>query len=459
MHSEPHDYLQMTASMEAEQSIIGALLLDNQAFDEIGDKLVPQDFFNEAHRILYETLTHQLAQGVAVDVVTLSEELDRQKLAERVGGLAYLAEVANNTPSAANIRRYAEIVHSRALLRRLQAATSEISKLAEMPAGRDVAEVIDQAEALIFEVAQDNVRSGSGIVSIRPVLSTVMDRLQELADREDQSAITGMTTSLTDLDSITGGLQDTDLIVVAGRPGMGKTTLAVNMAEHIAIVERKPVAIFTMEMPQTQLAMRMLSSIGRIEHDRLRSGLLTEDEWSQLTYAFGLLHDAPIFIDETPAVTPSMIRTRCRRLTREHGKLGLVVIDYLQLMASDRSARSNQLRSEELSDISRAIKALAKELRCPVVALSQLNRSLEQRPNKRPIPSDLRESGAIEQDADLIAFVYRDEVYNPDSPDRGMAEVIIGKHRNGPLGTVRCAFRGNYSRFENYAPAHSYGSR
>lgn len=435
-------------SLEAEQSLIGGILLDNSAWERVADLVSEADFYRDDHRRIYRHIAKLVDLGKPADVVTVFESLEKSGEAEQAGGIAYLAEVANSTPSAANIRRYAEIVRERSILRKLVAVGDEIAASALAPSGKDAKLLLDEAEAKVFEIAEAGARHSSGFVSIQPILKQVVDRVQELYDRDNPSDVTGVPTGLVDLDAITSGLQPSDMIVVAGRPAMGKTTFALNVAEHIAVECRLPVAIFSMEMPGTQLATRFISSIGRIDQSKIRSGRLGDEDWQRLTAAMGKLYDAPIFIDETPGLNPIDLRARCRRLARQCGKLGLIVIDYLQLMSSTRDGDN---RAAELSEISRSVKSLAKELHVPIIALSQLNRSLEQRPNKRPVMSDLRESGAIEQDADIIMFIYRDEVYNPDSPDKGTAELIIGKHRNGPTGTVRMTFIGESTRFENYA--------
>jgi len=442
-------------SLEAEQSLIGGILLDNTAWERVADLVNEADFYRDDHRRIYRHIAKLIDLGKPADVVTVFESLEKSGEAEQAGGIAYLAEIANSTPSAANIRRYAEIVRERSILRKLVAVGDEIAASALAPSGKDAKVLLDEAEAKVFEIAEAGARHSSGFVPIQPLLKQVVDRVQELYDRDNPSDVTGVPTGLVDLDAITSGLQPSDMIVVAGRPAMGKTTLALNIAEHIAIECRLPVAIFSMEMPGTQLATRFISSIGRIDQSKIRSGRLSDEDWQRLTAAMGKLYDAPIYIDETPGLNPIDLRARCRRLARQCGKLGLIVIDYLQLMSSTRESDN---RAAELSDISRSVKSLAKELHVPIIALSQLNRSLEQRPNKRPVMSDLRESGAIEQDADIIMFIYRDEVYNPDSPDKGTAELIIGKHRNGPTGMVRITFIGESTRFENYAggPAGGY---
>lgn len=436
-------------SIEAEQSFIGGLLLDNSAWDRVGDLVSEGDFYRDDHKRIFRHISKLVEQGKPADVVTVYESLDKSNESEAAGGLAYLGEIANNTPSAANIRRYAEIIRERAVLRQLVTVGDEIATSALNPSGKEAKELLDTAEAKIFEIAEAGARHRTGFVSIKPLLGQVVDRIQELYDRDNHSEVTGVPTGFTDLDQKLSGMQPGDMIIVAGRPSMGKTAFSLNIAEHVAVQAGLPVAIFSLEMPGTQLTMRLLSSVGRLDQHRARTGRLTDDDWQQLTFALGKLHDAPIHIDETGSINPIDLRSRARRLAREYGgKLGLIVIDYLQLMTSTREGEN---RATEISEISRSIKALAKELSVPIIALSQLNRSLEQRPNKRPVMSDLRESGAIEQDADVIIFLYRDEVYNPDSPDKGTAEVIIGKQRNGPIGTVRVTFLGQYTRFEDFA--------
>ncbi|HJV24822.1 MAG TPA: replicative DNA helicase [Aromatoleum sp.] len=434
-------------SLEAEQSLIGGILLDNQAWERIADLASEADFYRDDHRRIFRHISKLIDLGKPADVVTVFESLEKNGEAEQAGGLAYLAEIANSTPSAANIRRYAEIVRERAILRKLVTVGDEIAASALSATGRDAKTLLDEAEAKVFEIAESTARTTTGFVSIQPILKQVVDRVQELYDRDNPTEITGVPTGLVDLDAKTSGLQPSDMIIVAGRPAMGKTTFALNVAEHVAVDCRLPVAIFSMEMPGTQLATRFISSVGRIDQGKIRTGRLGDEDWQRLTMAMGKLYDAPLFIDETPGLNPIDLRARARRLSRQCGKLGLIVIDYLQLMVGSKDSDN---RASELSEISRSIKSLAKELHVPIIALSQLNRSLEQRPNKRPVMSDLRESGAIEQDADIIMFIYRDEIYNPDSADKGSAELIIGKHRNGPTGTVRMTFIGECTRFENY---------
>jgi replicative DNA helicase len=441
-------------SIEAEQSVLGGLLLDNGAADRIADFLSGDHFYSDAHRLLYNAIMQLIGDNKPADVVTVAEALGSINKLDYVGGMSYLAALVENVPTAANIRRYAEIVHERAILRRLAAAGGEIAESAFHPLGRSVREILDQAETKVFEIAEHGARGQQGFQDIRPLLTQVVERIEFLYNRDNPSDVTGIATGFTDLDRMTSGLQEGDLIVIAGRPSMGKTSLALNIAEHIALVLKMPVAIFSMEMGATQLAMRLMGSVGRLDQQKIRTGRLTNDDWERLSGALGKLNDAPIHIDETPAMNALEVRARARRLARQYGgKLGAIVVDYLQLM---QAVSDGENRATEISEISRSMKALAKELKVPVLALSQLNRSLEQRPNKRPVMSDLRESGAIEQDADVILFIYREEVYNADTQEKGVAEIIIGKQRNGPIGMVRLAFLGENTRFENLASAGTY---
>ncbi len=437
-------------SVEAEQSVLGGILLDSTAWDKITDILQEQDFYRYEHRLIFHHIAILIEHAKPVDVITVAESLESNAELEKAGGLAYLGSLAQNVPSAANIRRYAEIVRERAVMRKLAEVGTEIATSAYNPGGRDAGQLLDEAESRVFEIAEAGERGRQGFVAIPPLLTQVVERIETLYSRDNASDVTGIATGFTDLDSMTSGLQPGDLVIVAGRPSMGKTAFSVNIAEHVALEVEKPVAIFSMEMGGTQLAMRMIGSVGRLNQHTLRTGKLEDEDWSRMTHALGRLNDAPIFIDETAALNSLELRSRARRLHRQNDGLGLIVIDYIQLMSSV-STKGGENRATEISEISRSLKSLAKELQVPVIALSQLNRSLEQRPNKRPIMSDLRESGAIEQDADLILFIYRDEVYNPDSPDKGKAEIIIAKQRNGPIGKVELTFRGEYTRFENYA--------
>ncbi len=435
-------------SVEAEQSVLGGLLLENHAWERIADLINEQDFYRHDHRLIYRHITRLLDGSKPADVVTVSESLESSKELTTIGGLAYLGALAQNTPSAANIRRYAEIVRDRSILRGLVEVGTSIADSAYSPMGRSASELLDQAEGKVFEIAEAGSRGKQGFMELQPLLTQVVERIDMLFQRDNPSDITGIPTGFTDLDQKTSGLQPGDLVIVAGRPSMGKTAFSLNIAEHVALESGLPVAVFSMEMAGTQLVMRMMGSVGKLDQHKVRTGRLQDDDWQRLTYAVGKLNDAPLYIDESAALTALELRARARRLHRQCGKLGLIVIDYIQLMSATRQGEN---RATEISEISRSLKALAKELDVPVIALSQLNRSLEQRPNKRPVMSDLRESGAIEQDADVILFIYRDEVYNPETPEKGISEIIIGKQRNGPIGTVRLAFLGEYTRFENLA--------
>jgi len=442
-------------SIESEQSVLGGLLLDNSAWDRVADFISADDFYRYDHRVIFQAIVKLINATRPADVVTVFEALSGLGRADEVGGLAYLNALAQNTPSAANIRRYAEIVRDRGVLRKLITVADEISGNAFNPQGKEVKQMLDEAESKIFAIAEEGARGTQGFQDIQPLLKQVVERIDELYSRENPNDITGVPTGFADLDKMTSGLQPGDLIIVAGRPSMGKTAFSINIGENVAIESGLPVAVFSMEMGGTQLAMRMLGSVGRLDQHRLRTGRLNDEDWPRLTHAIQKMNDAQLYIDETPALSSIELRARARRLSRQCGKLGLIVIDYLQLMSANSSGEN---RATEISEISRNLKGLAKELNCPVIALSQLNRSLEQRPNKRPVMSDLRESGAIEQDADVILFIYRDQVYNPDSPDKGTAEIIIGKQRNGPIGSVRLTFIGEYTKFENYTGSLSvYG--
>ncbi|MCB2426620.1 replicative DNA helicase [Methylophaga pinxianii] len=438
-------------SVEAEQSVLGGLMLDNSAWEQVSDLLVEQDFYRHDHQLIFRGIAELMEQANPVDVITLAEWHNQRGELDKVGELAYLGALARNTPSAANIKAYAAIVRERSILRQLIQIGNNIANMAFTPEGRNSEEMLDTAERRVFEIAEKGAKRGGGFIQVKDVLSKVVDKIDTLFEQD--SGITGLPTGFIDFDDQTSGLQPADLIIIAGRPSMGKTTFAMNIAENAAIHSKLPVAVFSMEMPADSLAMRMLSSLGRIDQHRLRTGRLNDDDWPRLTSAIALLNEAPLFIDDTGGLTPSELRARARRLKREHG-LSLIIIDYLQLMSGSANGRQAENRTNEISEISRSLKALAKELNVPVIALSQLNRSLEQRPNKRPVMSDLRESGAIEQDADIIVFIYRDEVYNEDSAEKGKAEIIISKQRNGPIGTVALTFQGKYTRFENFAPAY-----
>jgi replicative DNA helicase len=433
-------------SAEAEQSIIGGLMLDNQVWDKISTKLCEADFYRTEHRILFRSIVALAKKDQPFDVVTLLDALKSHNELDDAGGEAYLFELANNTPSVANVAAYADIVREKSVQRQLISVATEIADSAYNPEGRAVPELLDLAETKVFAIGEQTGGEG-GPENIKSILVRAVEKIDALYHNGD--SITGLATGLTDLDEMTSGLQPSDLVIVAGRPSMGKTTLVMNMAEHAAIKSGKPVLAFSMEMPSDSLAMRMMSSLGRIDQHKIRTGKLDDDDWPRVTSAVHMLSEAPLFIDDTPALSPSDMRARARRLAKEHGALGLIVVDYLQLMQVPGYGAEN--RTAEISEISRSLKSLAKELQVPVIALSQLNRSLEQRADKRPVMSDLRESGAIEQDADLICFIYRDEVYNEDSPDKGTAEIIIAKQRNGPIGKVRVAFIGKFTRFEDLA--------
>jgi len=439
-------------SLQAEQSLLGGLLLDNRAWDEIADLVSETDFYRRDHRMIFNASRQLIERGDPCDVITLSEWLESQSQLNDTGGLAYLGTLAKDTPSAANIRAYAKIVRENSVLRQLAEVGTEIANSAYFTEGQDSVALLDKAEQLVFRIAEQGNARGPGFASIKDLLTKAVDRIDELFHQDNP--LTGIATGFTDVDDMTAGLQASDLIIVAGRPSMGKTTFAMNIAEHAAIKDGRAVAVFSMEMPGEQLAMRLMSSLGRIDQTKVRTGKLDDDDWPRLTSAVSILSEAPLFIDDTPALSPTELRARARRLKREHN-LGLIVIDYLQLM---QVPGNKENRTSEISEISRSLKALAKELKVPVIALSQLNRSLEQRPNKRPVMSDLRESGAIEQDADVIMFIYRDEVYDEDSPDKGTAEIIIGKQRNGPIGVRRLTFLGKHTRFENFTAAESYSS-
>ena len=434
-------------SIEAEQAVLGGVMLDNMAWERIAELVSEGDFYRHDHRLIFRALLSLAKRNQPFDVVTLAEELDREGLSEQVGGLPYLGQLAKNTPSAANISAYAQIIRERATLRQLIGISAEITDTAFNPKGLQATEILDQAEQKIFSIAESRPKVG-GPVGVNELLTKAIDRIDTLFNSD--GAITGLSTGFTDLDEMTSGLQPADLVIVAGRPSMGKTTFAMNLVENAVLRSDKGVLVFSLEMPGESLMMRMLSSLGRIDQTKVRSGRLDDDDWPRLTSAVNLLNDRKLFIDDTAGLSPMEMRARARRVVREHGDLALIMIDYLQLMRIGGGGAEN--RTNEISEISRSLKALAKEFNVPVVALSQLNRSLEQRPNKRPINSDLRESGAIEQDADVIMFVYRDEVYHPDTQDKGIAEIIIGKQRNGPIGTSRLAFLGKYTRFENLAP-------
>ncbi len=436
-------------SIEAEQAVLGGIFLDKEAWDKVAELLLEEDFYRKDHRIIFRAIAELSSNGHPTDIVTVAEWLENHQLLEEAGGMRNLAALAENTPSATNIASYADIVRKRSILRQLVSATTEINDTVFNPQGRNSEEILDYAEQAIFQIAEKQAKGLRKYKVIKDLLVNALDRIDELFHLK--TPITGVPTGYEDFDKRTAGLQSADLIIIAGRPSMGKTAFAINIAEHVAIKEEMSVAVFSMEMPSEQLAMRMIGSLSRINQQKIRTGNLEDEDWPRLTSTVGMMQDARIFIDDTPALTPAELRARSRRIARDHG-LDLIVVDYLQLMQIPGTTEN---RATEISEISRSLKAMAKELNVPVIALSQLNRSLEQRPNKRPVMSDLRESGAIEQDADVILFIYRDEVYNEDSPDKGMAEIIIGKQRNGPIGLVKLAFLGQYTRFENYVEEYA----
>jgi replicative DNA helicase len=434
-------------SVEAEQAVLGGLLLDNSTWDAIADRLAASDFYRRDHQLIFAGIAELSERSEPSDAVTLAEYLAAKGLADDTGGLAYLAGLARDTPTAANVRAYADIVRERSLLRQLIRVSGEVAASAYDSEGRSAAELVSEAERRVLEIAELGRRSGPGFVPLQDVLGDTIDRLDEL--QANQGRPTGVSTGYHDLDRLTAGLQPGDLVIVAGRPSMGKTTLALNIAENAAIGAGTPVAVFSMEMSRDQLAMRMVSSLGRVDQSHLRTGNFGDEDWARINGAIAQMKTAPIFIDDSGALTPTEVRARSRRLKRDNdGRLGLIVVDYLQLM---QVPGTKENRATEISEISRSLKALAKELRVPVIALSQLNRSVEQRTDKKPVMSDLRESGAIEQDADLIVLIYREEVYEPETPRKGIADIIIAKQRNGPTGEVHLTFLGKYTRFENLA--------
>jgi replicative DNA helicase len=433
-------------SLEAEQSILGGLMLDNTAWDKIADIIVKSDFYRKDHRIIFDGISNLIEASEACDVVTLSEYLENKGELETAGGLEYIASLANETPGAANAISYAKILRERSVLRSLISAGNQISGNAYLNDGREASELVDEAERLVFDIAEKGARGRAGFEHLKDVLPDTIDRIELLSKSEGD--ITGVATGYKEFDKLTAGLQSGDLVIIAGRPSMGKTSLAINIAENAAIGSKVPTAIFSMEMPKEQLAFRMISSLGRVDQSHLRTGKFPDEDWSRINTAVQLMSDAPIYIDDTPALSPTEIRARARRLKRESG-LGLIVLDYIQLMQVHGTTEN---RATEISEISRSLKALAKELSVPIIALSQLNRSVESRTDKKPIMSDLRESGALEQDADLILFIYRDEVYNPDTPRKGVADISIAKQRNGPIGDFPLTFVGRYTKFENWVP-------
>ncbi|ELR63388.1 Replicative DNA helicase [Photobacterium marinum] len=435
-------------SLEAEQSVLGGLMLDNEKWDTVAEKVVAKDFYSRPHRMIFEGASVLLENGQPLDLITLSEHLEQSDQLEDVGGFAYLAELAKNTPSAANISAYAEIVRERALIRDMIGVANEIADAGYDPQGRTSEDLLDMAESKVFAIAEQRTSENEGPQNVDNILEKTLERI-ELLYQSPQDGVTGVSTGFTDLNKKTAGLQGSDLIIVAARPSMGKTTFAMNLCENAAMEQDKPVLIFSLEMPSEQIMMRMLASLSRVDQTKIRTGQLDDEDWARISSTMGILMEKKnMYIDDSSGLTPTEVRSRARRVARDHGGLSLIMVDYLQLM---RVPGLQDNRTLEIAEISRSLKALAKELNVPVVALSQLNRSLEQRADKRPVNSDLRESGAIEQDADLIMFIYRDEVYHEDSALKGIAEIIIGKQRNGPIGSVRLTFQGQFSRFDNYA--------
>ncbi len=435
-------------SLEAESSVLGGLLLDNGAWDRVADLLTDVDFYRHEHRLVYAAIGVLVNASRPADVITVFEHLQSLGKADEIGGLGYLNSLAQFVPSASNIRRYAEIVRERSILRKLVSASDEIATTAFNPKGRPVADIVDEAERKIFNIGEQGSRLKQGFQAMDSLVVSLLDRVQEMADNPND--VTGVPTGFYDLDRLTAGLQAGDLVVLAARPSMGKTAFAINIAEHVALNEGLPVAVFSMEMGAAQLAVRIVGSIGRIDQSHLRTGKLSDEEWPRLTEAIEKLRNISLHIDESAGLTSSELRANARRLARQCGQLGLIVVDYLQLMSGSSGSEEN--RATEIGEISRGLKMLAKELKCPVIALSQLNRSVEQRPDKRPMMSDLRESGAIEQDADIIMFIYRDEYYTKEAcKEPGVAEIIIAKQRNGPTGVVKLAFLRAITKFESLA--------
>lgn len=435
-------------SIEAEQSVLGGLMLDNNAWDRVAEKVVKGDFYLKQHRDIFAAMAALMVQNLPIDLITVSESLEKDKKLEGVGGFAYLGEIAKNTPSAANIVAYAEIVRERAVVRELIGTANEVADACYNPEGRSSEELLDFAESRVFKIAEQRENKNDGPKDLQSILTSTVDKIEELM-RSDNDGITGLTSGFSDLDKMTSGFQPSDLIIVAARPSMGKTTFAMNLVETAALTSDYPALVFSLEMPADSIMMRMLASLGRIDQTKVRTGNLDDDDWARLASTLGIMQEkGKLYIDDSSGLTPTEVRSRARRIAREHGGISMIMIDYLQLM---RSPEFKDNRTLEIADISASLKALAKELNIPVIALAQLNRGLEQRADKRPVNSDLRESGSIEQDADLIMFIYRDEVYHEDSADKGTAEIIIGKHRNGPIGRIRLTTQLHFSRFDNYA--------
>lgn len=442
-------------STEAEQAVLGGIMLSNQHWDGIAERVIAEDFYTFAHKAIFQTMEELMRNQTPIDLITLDQALKAKGISDSVGGFAYLADLSNNTPNAINILAYAEIVREKAILRELIAVGNRIAENSYSPKGKDIKMVLDEAEREVFAIAEKRSSSTEGPQNVISVLESTIARIETLGKLENHNGVTGVTTGFVELDKKTAGLQPSDLIIVAARPSMGKTTFAMNLCENAAMASDKPVLVFSLEMPAEQIMMRMIASLARVDQTKIRTGQnLEEAEWSKIASVFGMFKQKNnLYIDDSSGLTPTELRSRARRVYRENGGLSMIMVDYLQLM---RAPAFSDNRTLEIAEISRSLKALAKELEVPVIALSQLNRTLEQRADKRPVNSDLRESGSIEQDADLIMFIYRDEVYNDNSEDKGVAEIIIGKQRNGPIGRVRLAFNGQFSRFDNLAEQREY---
>ena len=442
-------------STEAEQAVLGGIMLSNQYWDGIAERVIAEDFYTFAHKAIFQTMEELMRNQTPIDLITLDQALKAKGISDSVGGFAYLADLSNNTPNAINILAYAEIVREKAILRELIAVGNRIAENSYSPKGKDIKMVLDEAEREVFAIAEKRSSSTEGPQNVLSVLESTIARIETLGKLENHNGVTGVTTGFVELDKKTAGLQPSDLIIVAARPSMGKTTFAMNLCENAAMASDKPVLVFSLEMPAEQIMMRMIASLARVDQTKIRTGQnLDETEWSKIASVFGMFKQKNnLYIDDSSGLTPTELRSRARRVYRENNGLSMIMVDYLQLM---RAPAFSDNRTLEIAEISRSLKALAKELEVPVVALSQLNRTLEQRADKRPVNSDLRESGSIEQDADLIMFIYRDEVYNDNSEDKGVAEIIIGKQRNGPIGRVRLAFNGQFSRFDNLAEQREY---
>ncbi|MGM0525721.1 MAG: replicative DNA helicase [Pseudomonadota bacterium] len=442
LRSAPH-------SIEAEQSVLGGLMLDNDAWDKVAGSIIAEDFYHRGHRLIFQAMQKLSDNSQPMDLVTVSEVLEAQAELDKVGGFAYLGEISKNTPSAANILAYANIVRERAVLREMIAAANDIAESGYDTQGRNSQELLDEAESKVFRIAEKRTSATEGPKGVGDILARTVERIEALSKIKNHNGVTGVSSGFHDLDQMTAGLQPSDLLIVAARPSMGKTTFAMNLAENIAMNQDKPVLVFSLEMPAEQIMMRMLASLSRVDQNKVRTGRLEDDDWARIASVMNILNDKNnLYIDDASGLTPTEVRSRSRRIARDHGGLSMIMVDYLQLMTVPGMSENRTL---EIAEISRSLKSLAKELNVPVVALSQLNRSLEQRSDKRPVNSDLRESGSIEQDADVIMFIYRDEVYHPDSAEQGLAEIIIGKQRNGPIGKVELKFHGHLSRFDNYA--------